>query len=459
MLVSVLVAAGVALVVTVLDGAPTVRGATTGATRRAPGPVSSAPDALGAVVSEARADGSGAGAGLAPQSALGARREHAAKTPERLLAQGIVTDESGRAVPGATVAVERLVPQEDGGPARWRAAEGLACTSDEDGRFRLVGCLEGGRIALTALHPRYSSGLRTECEVGESGIALRLRAAGSIAGRIDLEPSLSVTLFVVSASTVEPEAPHYAGTLAVDGTFEIPRLPSGSYDVVLSLEHEPRTAITLADVLVTAGGVTELAPLDLRGRVTAFRLRLRDADGRPPPNAFVRRRSPGEAEFEPRLQPVREGDVVVATLEPCVDLRIESPLHRSEELECVSADRELALRPAPTVHLALDEGLSLRNADLRLGVSLERRGEKSGLYGRLSSFDEWGKATAVVEEPGAYDVRVYAWRNGPNGVASLLSNRVETQIDVPLDAPEPFFAVRLSPETIAQIDAGGRSAN
>jgi hypothetical protein len=360
-----------------------------------------------------------------------------------LLARGRVTDESGRPIQGAMVRVDLA------------GADPLECRSDASGGFALHASTRAERVTLTATHPKYTAAGPTSCAVGDAGVQLRLRAAGSITGRLIVEPKLSMGLFTVSAVSSADERATYRGSIEGRGTLAIPGLPAGTYDVAVALEHEPDTALEIRDVYVAAGITMQLAPIDLTGRVSTFRLRVTDAAGGALDNAFARRRAAGEPVFGTLAQPLRDGRALIATLHPCVDLRVEAPRYRPESLDCVSADVDVSLQSAPTVQIVLENGLPSRDDRLHFGASVERQRGATGHYGRMCSFDERGIAEAVIEEPGRYDVRIYVWEQAGAGVGALLSNRVESQIDVPDGASGGIFAVRLAPETLTRIEELG----
>lgn len=369
--------------------------------------------------------------------------------------RGVVVDEAGRPVADARVVAETLHEEGEGAPARWRALEGVAANTAGDGSFRLTGVLDADRVGLRAWHRNHSVGLRVECAPDARDVVIVLEAAGSVAGRLYLDRGISADLFRITARGTQEVGSDYEGELDAQGEYEIPGLPEGTYQVLVALEHEPETALRFDDVMVATGSVTWLPESDLRGRVTTFDLHIRDASGEPPANAFVRRRAAGAAEFGALAQPVNFGEASIATLEPCLDLRVEAPRHRPALLACVSSESSAVLVPGTEIRLVLEDSIGGLQTSIQVGALLERRGAGSSSFGRMCRFDADGVALTTVEEPGTYDVRVYVWKQEGAGVGALLSNRVESTLELDAGFTQRSFAIRLSKGTIEHVRSAG----
>lgn len=201
----------------------------------------------------------------------------------RATVRGVVVDEAGEAIAGAKVSIE---PEGPPGPVR---ADGITDETDENGRFELVGVVEGKHRVLA--NDRHGSRLLevgaaldrpgTPVEV-EDGAApsVRLevtRPAGEVAGEIldaDGGPHADawVTLSPASGEGFRGRfgrvrAPTVSGP---DGTFRFEGLPDGRYTVAVA----SRKGDAVAEVSDVEVGTTDLqvqleALASLAGKVTS----------------------------------------------------------------------------------------------------------------------------------------------------------------------------------------------
>jgi hypothetical protein len=378
-----------------------------------------------------------------------------AQRETRLLAAGFVADRAGRPVANASILVDVPIKADDlSGRNTWKRVLELHTVTDSEGRFQLDGHVAARRLGLNVTHARYATLFRVECESGAEDVRLELRAAGSIAGRLLIDRDVSYSRFAVSASAGEPNPATFRGSFQGDGSFTIGGLPPGTFSISVGFEHEPGTAQRIEQVNVTTGFATQLAAIDMRGRVRSVWLHVLDATGAPAPRASVQRRAPDELEFPPRMQNISSGKIQLATLRDCLDLRVVAPGHRSEVLECVSSDTEVRLQHGPAVRLILEKGLTGR--DLHIAASLTPRGEARVASRSTILFDERGVAHATLQDAGTYDVRVYAWQVIEGEVGTLLSNRVEDSIEVNGDPGEQSFTLNLDERTVASIETHGK---
>ena len=366
-----------------------------------------------------------------------------------VLASGRVIDDQGRPVARAEIRVDALLGP---GSSRWLDRPELVSWCDEDGAFVIRGTVPGSRVGLTARHPEHAMGERLECDVGTSDVLLELESSGEVEGRLLLDPDVPASFFSATAYLGGPEGRIHAGELAADGGFRIRGLSSGEYRVFVGLKDEEGTAEVFDGVVVRPGATNRIGSVDLRGRVSVIVLEVEDAEGTAPARGIVRRRAPEARSFEGRIEHLHAGRIELATLHSHLDLSVAAPGHRTRVLEDVVGDTRVVLEAAPRVRLVLEDGLPYLDANERLGVVLERRGGVRSWGSGILPFDERGMAEPFVEEPGLYDVRVLFWRDEGDG-ATRVSRRIEATIDVLDDGAAQTFGFRLSPDTMARIDA------
>lgn len=148
---------------------------------------------------------------------------------------GVLTDELGMPVAGATLVTQRA------GRALW-------CETDERGRFSLEG-LDPGPVELAIVHDEFGA-LELDTRAGQGPVLLRIGprltappelepiATADFDGHVRLRGTRSLAGFELALDPVAAADEPGAGLprrvrLTADGTFAIPALPHGTYEVRL----------------------------------------------------------------------------------------------------------------------------------------------------------------------------------------------------------------------------------
>ncbi len=180
--------------------------------------------------------------------------------------------------------------------------------AEADGSFVLAG-LQPGAYRVSATAPGYAERSR-ETSVGTDNLELVLEPAGLIAGTVVDEAGRPVESFIVSAQSARPEGGGMVRgpglrepVTAADGRFQLDRAAAGSW--VLTVEAPELAPVTVSDVKVAAGAVTDVGQVRLH-RGGTLRGWVVDPDDKPISAAQVTARSPSNTR-------IFYGDRLVAT--------------------------------------------------------------------------------------------------------------------------------------------------
>lgn len=203
-----------------------------------------------------------------------------------LIAAGIVVDEAGAPIANATVTATTSDPPQ---PRLHPFLPTLyPSETAEDGRFRIVGVLEGAGAMLRARHPLFLEETAPLVS-GADGHRIVMKRGCALSGRVVLGEGLSVREFQYTVRVNERRiAGKSDGRFAADGGFEIGGLPPGAAS--FELLHANAAVWRVPDLLLAPGAPPEprLNPLDLRGKLQLLRIRVLGEDGSPLQHAEAR---------------------------------------------------------------------------------------------------------------------------------------------------------------------------
>jgi hypothetical protein len=247
-----------------------------------------------------RRDGDGNGAPLGAQAPVpgllpGMRYDLPPITIGELppLAHGLVVDDLGQPIEGATVQVQQEQPQTDrqnrGNQDPFRNVPLLRTRTDADGRFFVGGMLPPGNLRI---HADAGQHFPTHAPLATAGRELQLTLVrhGVLTGRALLPPwladnALSLTLVPFEQARRPSDTRTIALSRRRGGRFRIDALRAGRYDAQVLLRNQQEPMLVVHDVFVAPGPVQDprLALLDLREALFRFRLRAVDQNGAPLP--------------------------------------------------------------------------------------------------------------------------------------------------------------------------------
>lgn len=358
---------------------------------------------------------------------------------------GVVVDGAGLPVAGANLGVFS------------NTCEQAFFTSDAAGRFEIRGigtCVANSmRIWTTSV-----GGMATDDATfrpGDSDLRVVARPRGVLEGRIACDSFVAHEQLLVDVRSGE------AGTQvqpAADGSFRVPSLVPGRYDVVLSFLGGAREELARFEGVEVSGATVvrdpRLANVDLRGRLRRVDLRVRDTAGRPLHGAvFVG----GGVGVGRRLADVRDGAAVIAVGHPTL-IEVWSAGHRPARVT-PSGD---------FVDVTLDDGLPVRvrivpwepshglwSAQLRLVSSAEAR-EASV----LAPYTGGSGASLCVPQAGTYEFELYTPLSLEGGVDAngnfehpVAMTNGTCRVGIADDPQEQYFEIALDPEAVRAMVA------
>jgi hypothetical protein len=330
--------------------------------------------------------------------------------PKPLLAEGRVTDGDGEPVAGARV----YVSADDG--VRPRPAE-----TDENGAFLLVasaGSTAGPRRLVAIQGERFSEA--RAIEPGASDVQLVLsqtRVFGSFQGRVVLDPDVPRERIAVSLMPIDfyghllDQGIDFQRSPDADGEFLFEKCLAGEHVLRVSLHHrghfDGEDLVVLRDVVTQAGVQStdpRCQPVDLRGKIHAFRLTVIAPDGTPAPYGKVlvdgRRRALPPLSFWTDLDMPTH---LVLTTETDADIDVRVPGYQSVHLDDVSEDRTIELHSGLPLRLVLPEDIELPPAHVTWSVLLH--GDRVDVPDEPATFEPGSRELRVIAaEPGTVEV-------------------------------------------------------
>jgi hypothetical protein len=136
----------------------------------------------------------------------------------------------------------------------------------------------------------------------------------------------------------------FADALDERGAFLFDPVPTGFGRLTLWVEDDAHPLLEVPDVRVGEGAVDpRLFELDLRGRLSRFEVEILDPLGEPVGRALVGWRPFGPGAYEQSVE-VRDGRATLVSSQPLVDLLVQAPGLRTEEVLGVDVGTCVALR-------------------------------------------------------------------------------------------------------------------
>jgi hypothetical protein len=381
--------------------------------------------------------------------------------PPPLIAAGRVL--AGRERPvAAFVRLEVPVHEDERRETIWYWDEVASAQADADGRFALHGHVDGEQARLTAELEGLRSAPQTVA-VGSQALEIWLLETGWVEGSVLLDPGVPPEKIQALLRRVEGGQPGADAlvsetrgqtALGEDGRFRIGDQFPGLYELELQLGDE-RPLLTIPGIELRAGQGSpdpRLDPIDLRGRLFAVRIRLVPPRPDPELRGNLAYRPAGDAGTGEESEYFYDADEIrLVTTHPRLDARLFVQGYRAERLSELSGEREVRLRPALAVRLALPAGIVLPTPPVHLkAVLVATSGEQQIDWG-ASAFDERREVRCHASEPGRMKVAWIYERRAENGAsATLLALEPEQFVEVLDIEAEQRFELELSNEALAR---------
>lgn len=415
-----------------------------------------------------------------------------------LLCSGVVVDDRGEPVAGASVVVRHKREGRAGPPtfdlsalearqrellvsrmgARrgggWRDVPLLRAVTDAAGRFELTGTFPGGELQLRADSDDHLAEDVPWLGVGQRFLVTIARN-GVLRGRALLPPTLPRECASLSLEPVEADGDRGRPvTVRLSrqrgGRFVVEPLRAGRYDAVVRLRNVPEPVLRIPDVFVTPGECADprLRLIDLRGSVFHYKLRAVDYGGNPMDidSALVMRSKRADGKVETSAFRWRNGRVEFFAGSSLVDLVSFAPGCEPLEIRVNPGEQDVAMKRLVPAQLLLPGARELVGPDRKIRVSVILTGDsgypqwlsgRDQRSGRSFSFQRWelGKSTGawledsdLVDVPivksGKYQVilRVHATMSTRSQQVSVTLGEFELKVDgskltpvtVPIDA-------------------------
>lgn len=220
-------------------------------------------------------------------------------SPCARIASGIVVDEAGD--PVAQTAV--LLQYRSTWKTRMRARPGNQywndrldewyARSDADGRFEMFGDPGEGEFELVPRNSQFREAEPVPIELGATDVRIVLKSWAFLFVHVELDPGISHEVVWALARVPTQGASELSSTAFPDahGDLVWRNLVAGRANLKLHPANCFAAGVAplfqANDLVLEAGKVTRLAPVDLRGRFTRSRIEVVDADGAPVPEGEI----------------------------------------------------------------------------------------------------------------------------------------------------------------------------
>lgn len=373
-----------------------------------------------------------------------------------LLAEGMVFDPQGQPLAKANVILEEAHYYGENKEHKWWNGHwDLREETAKDGTFEIRGHVKDAVYRVAARHDDY---LQSEKEItlGATGVHLSLKQAVKLEGRFlfdeGIDPEqLKVTIW--QASKDDPETEESNRTeLGSTGKFSFEHRREGSARIALVSTRSNEELFSLDAIQLSSanGKVHDLGDIDLRGRLTAFNIRVVDSLGNLVSHPTVRQIDQTWGRSS------EENPVQILTTGTALDIYVSANGYRPQELKNVSSETTVTLVDGIPIHLQLTNGSMLPEGFAVSGRMqlLTEDGEQSSFHGRNDGQTDSGRDLLIgtVHAPGSYKVQFTLDRSVRNGSQSWALPGGDQIIDI-LDRTSPqVFSVEIPKSILKHAD-------
>lgn len=379
-----------------------------------------------------------------------------------ILVAGRVVDGGGAPVPGARLSVGYRQAREDAStrPDFWNQTAVTAHVTDAEGRFEIRDRVPGSEFRLVA-KAEGRTGSPVPFLPGEEGLVVRLLAAGTIQGRVLLDPAVPPDLVEILLAPMDaPDLEyleHWERNDAPDddGTFGFVRLLPGTYRATVRIENGVDDLEVREPVLVLGGEDTVLADVDLRGRLHVFRLELVTPDPKEDVQGEIRfTRAGADEEEEAAWRWFSTKDVVLASPHPSLDVRVEARGYRPADLVGVAGDTEVLLRRGIQVRVVLRGTAEIPPPPNHFKAALvpAEGDDSTGIDWGAPCFDESRESVVAASEAGRMRVVwILEKRTTNSAIATTVKVEPDQFVEIEDIEGEQTVTVTLSQEQLTAI--------
>ena len=363
--------------------------------------------------------------------------------PDDLLVAGIVVDETGAPVAGATVTAGA---RGFGRPMFVEFGGGVRGESDGSGRFELRGLLERESFDVQAFQGRRESE-PVRVREGSRDVRVALSPRWRLRGRLLVDPGISPDELQVDLEA-DGEELGLDASIQGEGAFQLQGAAAGTYGLFVALGDERLVEIPSLHV----AGDVELGSIDLRGRVTRHRIELVGGGGSDELRGDLAWRPAGSQDaWTSRSFDGRQ--LAILTPDPSIDVWVRPERYRNELTTGVTGSRRVVLRAPLAVVLELQTSGELPAYPYVFDPQLSLDGLRVGFPEGAPYFTAQNRAVRfLVSQPGRIRVQWHLERHGESwAVGGHVLRGHELEIDV-LDLPgEQVFQLPLDGEALTRL--------
>jgi hypothetical protein len=268
-----------------------------------------------------------------------------------LVAAGVVLDRDGAPIAGVMVRPEAQRVSSRGSIS-WRPQMRMATRTDEEGRFKIHGKVPAGTWRLRA-EASGRAGTTQEFPLGAAGLVLVMARGALLEAQVLVDEGIPVKKLYAHLAIERPDGSEAweSGQPDAVGKFSWDELPDGRATLSITAEQGEILA-TIEGLNLTPGEAVmdvRCQPIDLRGRLKAFRLEFHDAAGERVKR--VRMTSAGEDSVDWQAY---YGTLDVITARAPLDLHTSVPGYRGQVLSGVTSSMTVTLERGPAVTVRLE---------------------------------------------------------------------------------------------------------
>ena len=327
------------------------------------------------------------------------------------LASGVIVDDRGHKVPGASVFVYLNSIKENNPLGIIQGSSGVVSTNPE-GRFAIWWSSFSGKLDIRVTCKNHRETIKKGIVSGSQDHRIEIQRLGALVGSVLLDPRIDTSLLKIAAVSSQNQRPQIQRIVEENGDFKLDGLFGDMVDVVVRSDEQ--SLFHIQNVIVTPGKVRRdprLQRIDLRSLIHVVTIRVVNREGKPIQNAVV--------DVFNQLKSSKltgdNGSVSLSYIGPSFKAVVHKHGYRMVEVNGVDSDRAIVMEPGLPIRIRLDTPLVLP-PDLK-GVLIVRYRSRIGkkdlpvipshTFAQLNPED--GFVDMNLEAPGIYSVTLKIW--------------------------------------------------